>query len=248
MVKKIQKFRSFDELLNSELASEEKILELVKLGNISTHIKETKKTLVQKLLYESIYGLDEILNILFTEETLKEISSILGIETRGKNKNNMIGLIVKKIPPKRERKIETVIDEAAEDSERLIIYNLFVMYRNGTCLFSYNLERLDIGNSSLITSALNAINGLLQEITKTNSKLDSIDIKEKDLIFEYIGDIVGVLLLNKESEMAKALLKKFLNEFFERYKEHILQYYGDISVFESAGDLVLENFSSYFKK
>jgi len=247
-VKQISKFKFFDDLLLSDYTSEKKLLQLIDLGNISRQEFETKESLVSKLLYESIYGLDEILNILFVTSDLEKICKELNYKKIGKNKNHMIGLIIKSLPTRKKRKIETVIEEDEEDDERLKIYELFVMYKNGACLFSYNLEPLDIGDSNLITSALNAINSLLQEITKTNSSLDSIDIKEKELIFDYIGDIIGVLLINKETELAKRLLRTFLKQFHDRYKKKLYPFKGVISDFDDADDLVQQNFSSYFQK
>ncbi|NVM01131.1 MAG: hypothetical protein HWN67_02265 [Candidatus Helarchaeota archaeon] len=216
------------------------------MGNISKKEIETKKSLALKIIYESVYGLDEILNILFTEDVLRQICEVSELKIIKKSKKNMIGIIIKSLPTKRKRKIETVIDEHIEDSERLIIYNLFVMYKSGICLFSYNLEPLEIGDSSLITSALNAINSLIMEITQTNTSLDSIDIKEKHLIFEYIGDIVGVLLVNKETIFAKKLLYKFLSEFNEIYKKEIYPWKGNTAIFEDAEDLIKKYFASYF--
>jgi len=247
-VKKISKFTYFDDLLSSDFVDERDLLRLIDLGNISRQQTETKKSLVNKLLYESIYGLDEILNILFSIDELKNICKDLNYKNVGNNKNNLIGLIIKSLPPIKKRKIETVIEEDEEDEERLKIYELFVMYKNGACLFSYNLEPLEIGDSNLITSALNAITSLLQEITQTNSVLDSIDVQEKELIFEYIDDIIGVLLLNKETKFAKKLLRTFLKQFYERYKDKIKNFKGIVSYFENAHDLVQKNFSSYFYK
>ncbi|MFX1453338.1 MAG: hypothetical protein ACFFCM_21065 [Promethearchaeota archaeon] len=243
----IPKFKFFEDLLVSDFVLEEKLLKLTEMGNISRKEKETKTSLAMKLIYESVYGLDEILNILFNEDTLRQICENLGLETARKSKINMIGMIIRALPTKEKRKVETIIDEQLEDTEHLIIYNLFIMYRNGSCLFSYNLEPLDIGDSSLITSALNAINSLLQEIAKTNGKLDHIDIENKDLIFDYKGDIIGVLLLNKENDVAKQLLHKFLDEFHEKYYDKIYPWIGIVSGFD-AEDLVKEDFASYFIK
>ncbi len=248
MVSKITKFEFFDDLLSSNFVSDEKLVSLAVLGNISRKETETKTSLALKILYESVYGLDEILNILFTEDGLRQICEVLELNVSKKSKRNMIGMIINALPTKQKRKIETVIDEHLEDSERLIIYNLFVMYKSGVCLFSYNLEPLEIGDSSLITSALNAINSLLMEITQTNTSLDSIDIQEKQLIFEYIGDIVGVLLLNKETLLAKRLLHEFLSEFNEKYKIELYPWTGDTLIFEDAVDLVKKDFGGYFIK
>ena len=246
MVKSIPKIKFFEDLLLSKFVTKEKLLALVELGNISRKQFETKKSLVIKLTYESVYGLDEILNILFTEDELKNICSTLKLELTRQNKKNLISLLIKSLPTEKERKLETVIDEGIEFTGRLIIYNLFIIYKNGTCLFSYNLEPLDIGSSSLITSALNAIEGLIQEITQTNSRLESIDIKEKELIFEYKGDIIGVLLLNKETKEARAILRTFLTQFIERYEKNLFPYDGNTATFDNAIDLIEKNFASYF--
>ena len=113
----IPKLKTFDDLLNSNYITKNKLLKLVDLGNISRQQTETKKSLVTKILYESIYGLDEILNILFGVNDLKRICKALDFENVGSNKNNLIGLVIRALPTKDKRKIETVIEENTEEHE-----------------------------------------------------------------------------------------------------------------------------------
>ncbi|NHI93384.1 MAG: hypothetical protein EAX96_12935 [Candidatus Lokiarchaeota archaeon] len=252
-------FETFDDLLFSSFTRKDKLFYLVDLSNLSYKVDESKESLADKLLYESTIGLDEMANILWEVFELRDICNGLGLDTANKNKNHLIGMIIKHLSCKKKRKIKTIIEEAVEDDlERLRIYNIFVMYPDGRALFSYNLEAIPVGDSSMITSALNAISHLIKEITK-GTKLDSIDVTDKELIFEYgkvnlapedperIGwNLIGVALINKESKEAKRLLKEFLEKFEKQHIGCLLpRFDGCLDYFKDAIDIVFESFSEY---
>ena len=252
-------FETLDELLDSSLTRKDKLFYIVDLSNLSYKVDESKESLAEKLLYESTIGLDEMANILWDVYELRDICVGLGLDTTNKNKNNLIGMLIVHLPCKKKRKIKTIIEEAVEDDlERLRIYNIFVMYPDGRNLFSYNLEAIPVGDSSMITSALNAITHLIKEITK-GVQLDSIDVTDKELIFEYgkvnlapedperIGwNLIGVALINKESKVAKRLLEDFLGKFEKEYVSCLLpRFDGCLDYFKSAIDIVFEVFSEY---
>jgi len=232
---------------------------LIDLANISRQSIETKESLCVKLLYESTYGLDEVLNLCFTKNELENICHLLNLDTVRKKKPNLIGMIVETLPPKKKRKIETIIEEdLEEDYEEAKIYNLFVIYYDGRCLFSYNPEPLDIGDSHLISSALNAISHLMKKITKSEEKLRNIDMGDKELIFQYgtmelpnpkkpnsaPQNLVGVLLVNRETPQMIRFLKEFIKKFEEKYKDFLVpEWNGVTDVFLSAYELIDETFA-----
>ena len=252
-------FETIDDLLDSSLTRKDKLFYLVDLSNLSYKVDESKESLAEKLLYESTIGLDEMANILWDGYELRDICKGLGLDVSNKNKNHLIGMLIVHLPTRKKRKIHTVIEEAVEDDlERLRIYNIFVMYPDGRNLFSYNLEAIPVGDSSMITSALNAITHLIKEITK-GVQLDSIDVTDKELIFEYgkvnlapedperIGwNLIGVGLINKESKEAKRLLKYFLEKFEKEYVSCLLpRFDGCLDHFKNAIEIVFEVFSEY---
>ncbi|MFX0135323.1 MAG: hypothetical protein ACFFDN_16885 [Candidatus Hodarchaeota archaeon] len=258
--KKVQIFKSFDELLLSDMVSKKKILELVDLANISRQETETKKSLCIKILYESTYGLDELLDLCFDQEELEKICHALELDARNKKKANLIGMLVETLPTKKKRKIYTVIEEDLEEEfDRGKIFNLFIAYYDGRCLFSYNPEPLGVGDSHMISSALNAIGHLVRHITKSEQKLRNIDMGDKELIFEYgtmdltptksgtapQSRLIGVLLVNRETSQMKNFLKKFIKEFEIKYKKCLIpKWDGNMDVFLSAYELVDETLKS----
>ena len=253
-------YETIDDLLLSDYVTKDKLFRLVDLSNLSYTVDESKENLVRKLLYESTMGLDEMANMLWDAEELKEICQLLNLSVKHKQKNNLIGVLISFLQCKKKRKIETIIEEAVEDDlERLRIFNIFVIYPDGRSLFSYNLEAIPIGEASMITSALSAISHLLKEITKSEKRLDSVDVTDKHLLFEYgnenlaPGDskkknwnLVGVLMVNNETKEAHQLLEDFLLYFENKYMEYLKpRFDGCIDYFTDADLIIKEVFQEY---
>lgn len=258
--KEEKRFKNFDDILLSDLVSKKKILELVELANISRQRTESKESLCLKIMYESTYGLDEVLDVCFDKDELEKICRMLELDASDKKKPNLIGMIVETLPPKKRRKIGTVIEEDLEEEfDRAKIFNLFIANFDGRCLFSYNPEPLGVGDSHLISSALNAIGHLVRHITKSEEKLRNIDMGDKELIFEYgtmnlpptkldttpQSRLIGVLLVNRETSQMKKFLKEFIKKFEIKYKEYLIPIWdGNMDVFLSAYELVDETLKS----
>ncbi|MHA1144606.1 MAG: hypothetical protein ACTSRW_07710 [Candidatus Helarchaeota archaeon] len=259
--KTFRKIRYFDDLLASKHTSEDRLNHLMVLSNVSFKLEESRASIIEKIMYESVLGLDEATNILYTEDELRKICNelgIIGVENR--TKSNLIGILLKHLPAKRKRKIETIIEENIEEEKELHIHNIFLIHPDGCCLYSYNLEPISIGDVQIVTSALNAIDSLIREITRSKQRLDSIDIKEKELIFEYgkldlaketdqhypKWNLIGVLLLNQDSALARSLLREVVTKFEQRFENYLYDFDGCLDVFESADDIIREVFDFYF--
>lgn len=253
--------KTFDDLLMSEYTKNERLDHLMLLSNVSFKRKELRESMVEKIMYESVLGLDEVCNLLYTEEELRSICVEIGIEGIGnKKKGNLIGMLVKALPAAALRKIITVIEESYEEERELVIDNLFIIHPDGVCLYSYNLEPISVGDVHMVTGALNAIERLLKEITKSKERLEHIDVGEnKALIFEYgtldlsrgkkryiNWNLIGVLLLNKESLLARNLLKEFLRKFEDRYEDDLYHHGGHLNVFQDSSEIVKNVFDFYF--
>ena len=260
----MKKFKTFDDLLNSDLVVKEKLQKLLELADLKKK-NINKKQMVDTLLYDSVLGLDEILNILFTEFELVKICKIFDEKSNvlTYKKSNLIGILIRILDTKRERKIETVIDEKIDDDMifQPIIYYLFLMVPDGRAVFSFNFRPIEIGDLTMFTSALNGISILLEELTKRD-RLENIELGTKDqqdteleLMFEY-GDLelnytnnknlIGVLLVNKENKKIREYLKNFIINFEQLYGNNFLpSWNGRISDFYSAKHLVYNIFSDY---
>ena len=247
-------------MLLSDIVSKKKLQTLVELANISRQSSESKESLCFKIMYESTYGLDEVLDLCFDIKELRKICQMLELDVSDKKKPNLIGMVVETLPPKKRRKIDTVIEEDLEEEfDRAKIFNLFIAYYDGRCLFSYNPEPLGVGDSHLISSALNAIGHLIRHITKSEEKLRNINMGDKELIFEYgtmdltptksdiapHSRLIGVLLVNRETSQMKKFLKDLIKKFENRYKKYLIpKWDGNTDVFLSAYGLVDEALKS----
>jgi hypothetical protein len=264
----MEKLKTIDDLLNSEFLIPNKLEKLLELAEIKAQdTPMTKNQMVNLLLYDSMLGLDEILNILFTEFELRKIWSIIddGCNPYLYKKANIIGILISLLPPKKERRIETVIDEAVDDDKvfRPIIYYLFLMVPDGRAVFSFNFRPIEIGDLTMFTSALNGISILLEELTNRD-RLENIELATRDtkdteleLIFEY-GDLqlnypehknlIGILLVNRESEKVRNKLQQFIQEFEDRYKNSFFpEWNGKISDFYSAKHIIYDVFTDYIE-
>ncbi|MHA1788423.1 MAG: hypothetical protein ACTSXT_04260, partial [Candidatus Helarchaeota archaeon] len=206
-------------------------------------------------------------NILFTEFELREIWKY--IEPRSNNfnykKSNIIGILIKILPIKGQRKIETVIEEAIDEDMifRPLIYYLFIMMPDGRAVFTFNFRPIEIGDLTMFTSALNGISILLEELTKRD-RIENIELSTKEqkdteleLMFEYgelelnyslNKNLIGILIVNKETEKIRQALKDFISEFEKKYGNHFLpEWNGRISDFYSAKHLVYKIFSDYLE-
>ncbi|MHA1753345.1 MAG: hypothetical protein ACTSYZ_13355, partial [Candidatus Helarchaeota archaeon] len=206
-------------------------------------------------------------NILFTEFELREIWKY--IEPRSNNfnykKSNIIGILIKILPIKGQRKIETVIEEAIDEDMifRPLIYYLFIMMPDGRAVFTFNFRPIEIGDLTMFTSALNGISILLEELTKRD-RIENIELSTKEqkdteleLMFEYgelelnyslNKNLIGILIVNKETEKIRQALKDFISEFEKKYGNHFLpEWNGRISDFYSAKHLVYKIFSNYLE-
>ncbi len=260
------KFKTIDDLLNSDFVILEKLEKLLKIADKNPE-NMNKEQMVEILLYDTVLGLDEILNILFTEFELREIWKY--IEPRSNNfnykKSNIIGILIKILPTKGQRKIETVIEEAIDEDMifRPLIYYLFIMMPDGRAVFTFNFRPIEIGDLTMFTSALNGISILLEELTKRD-RIENIELSTKEqkdteleLMFEYgelelnyslNKNLIGILIVNKETEKIRQALKDFISEFEKKYGNHFLpEWNGRISDFYSAKHLVYKIFSNYLE-
>ncbi|MHA1229463.1 MAG: hypothetical protein ACTSRP_02860 [Candidatus Helarchaeota archaeon] len=262
----MSKISTMDELLLSDFVILEKLKKLLELAEYD--IKDMdKKSMVETLLYDTLLGLDEILNILFTEFELRTILRLIipNKDLANLKKPNLIGITIKSLPTKRQRKIETVIEEAIDEDLifQPIIYYLFIMVPDGRAVFSFNFRPIEIGDLTMFTSALNGISILLEELTKRD-RLENIELGTKDeadmeleLMFEYgemelnylnKRNLIGILLVNRETEPIRKALKEFIKRFEAEYGHHFVpSWNGKISEFYNAKHLIFEIFSDYIE-
>jgi len=142
------------------------------------------------------------------------------------------------IVPKREtqrntlKTIRTIFDDAINMEYVLVIYK-----ESGVSIFfkSMGLENVD---PDLISGFISAISSFGEKI-ELNESLTKMKYGDKSLLLadgKYIR--VGIVLNDKGSELIRTNLKKFIDEFEERYADTLPKWESSLMVFKDAGDLV----------
>ena len=148
------------------------------------------------------------------------------------------------IIPKREtqkntlKKIRNVFDDAINMEYILVIYK-----ESGVSIFfkSMGLENVD---PDLISGFISAISSFGEKI-ELNESLTKMKYGDKSLLLadgKYIR--VGIVLNDKGSELIRENLKKFTEEFEERYADTLPKWESSLMVFKDAGDLVDKIFNT----
>ncbi len=133
------------------------------------------------------------------------------------------------------------------------IYDFSVFHRSGVLLFSYNFERgEEIEDSMLKGSILIGINHILSNFIDKKDKLNLIKMKDRDIIFDYNDKFgFGILIIakNKNKTLSKAV-KLFMESFLDEYQEILKKINEqsriiDISQFNMTKNLVKAYFNPF---
>lgn len=122
------------------------------------------------------------------------------------------------------------------------IEHIFVMDIGGRCLFdkAFN-EETEIMEDSLVTGAISSVNILLEELT-SDKGIVVINKKGKTIII-FPGEFVHVILFCKEElNYVKVLLKNFVEKFEAVYHNVLIDWSGNVDIFESTKTIVAEIF------
>jgi len=135
----------------------------------------------------------------------------------------------------------TTIPSLAEIGWQGKIKYVILTMKNGVGLYSENFQEKKEINEVLVAGALLGIQMFLQTVLNSNLKVLS---KGTDVILLENGKYVtGVLIVERELEILKFLLKKLVTQF-EQFYAHILENWkGDIAIFKPTRHLINEIFS-----
>jgi hypothetical protein len=103
---------------------------------------------------------------------------------------------------------------------------------------------VDIYDENLISGAISLINIMLKEIMKSEYEGVSV-IKKKDKVTYILpSDLVtGVIFSNKESKMVEFYLKQLVMKIETIYKNVLLNWDGDLGIFDPIDNIFQEIFS-----
>ncbi len=132
------------------------------------------------------------------------------------------------------------------------VYQLLVINReDGVTLFSFINEIRHYNKPSvqvaLKSPAIVAIQTLLKEITYAEGVVNLIGMSDRQLVLRTSGPITSVLIAEKSSYFLDKGLENYTKAFYEKYKDHIENFTGNVKVFESS-IILLRKYFPFFRK
>jgi hypothetical protein len=124
----------------------------------------------------------------------------------------------------------TSIPDLSEFDWQKKIRALLIIHQDGICLFSRFWKRAseDFQDDNMISAALSSIDSILKSMIG-KQKLSSVQLEDKNFIFEYRKKAIFVLIADEVMESLQARLKKFASDFYELYKAQLETFLGQMS-------------------
>ena len=132
-----------------------------------------------------------------------------------------------------------------------IAYEFVVFHKSGILLFNYDFTKAKIIHTPTIKGAvLIGINHILSEFTSAKDRIQSIKLKDREIILEYNREFgfASLLIVKHRTNVFKSAISSFSEKFTEKYKNELESYMNlntaiDTSAFENAVEFVREIFS-----
>ncbi|MHA2007663.1 MAG: hypothetical protein ACXABO_10395 [Promethearchaeota archaeon] len=133
------------------------------------------------------------------------------------------------------------------------IYDFIIFHRSGILLYSYNFETGKETDDSLLKgSILIGISHILSSFFYKKEQLNLIKMRERDIVFEYdITHGYAILLItNHKNTFIEKAVRNFMQKFSDSNGEKFKNVKGliDVSEFQNARELLIENFEPYIVK
>ncbi len=132
------------------------------------------------------------------------------------------------------------------------VYQLIVINReDGVTLFSfineirsYNKPAIQV---ALKSPAIVAIQTLLKEITYAEGVVHLIGMSDRQILLQSQGSVTSVLISEKSSYILNKGLEGYTREFYNRYKNEIENFTGNVGVFKGSMD-ILRKYFPFFRE
>ncbi len=117
------------------------------------------------------------------------------------------------------------------------IQHIYVMMPSGICIFDHNFKPID-RDKDLVTSALTGISGVIQEVTKSETKLKTIQQEKAMVLLEYGEYITVAMQTEEELSVLRNKLANFTAEFELFFQDVFSIWEGDTNTFLPAKILI----------
>ncbi len=121
----------------------------------------------------------------------------------------------------------------------LLIYN---QHRINLFHKIYSKE-INLGDSSLLAGGFTAVTSLIQEATKSESKVKSILLEEKELKIINREDFTCALIVEYSTQASELAHMNFTIDFEKKFLKELKDFDGEVSIFESSEEIALKYFS-----
>ncbi len=190
-------------------------------------VQNREKLLIGILKYLSGIGL-LIIGFFFTTDIMLEL---LGLEFR------LVGAIFQLIGLVLLSLFFITLPPFSEFDWQDKIEVVFVINKGGLCLFHKAfIEKYETMDEHLISAAITSVNVLLEELTGSKGKGGISVLKKKgQTVVIWAGKLIwGVLYTTEDLNFTKVVLKNFVEKFETLYRNILLNWDGDLNIFQSA--------------
>jgi hypothetical protein len=118
------------------------------------------------------------------------------------------------------------------------LVRLYVIETGGVLVYNHRFSETDLHNDFLTAAGFSGVQSLMQEITASEEGLNMLSIGEMEILFSHGDEFISVLIAKRPYQILLDKVAEFKNEFQATLGNMIGSYGGDITIFNSAHQIV----------
>ncbi|MFX1452374.1 MAG: hypothetical protein ACFFCM_16160, partial [Promethearchaeota archaeon] len=122
------------------------------------------------------------------------------------------------------------------------IKNIYFFMPNGVCIYDHPFSTEKEVEPQLVAGGLTGISALIQEVTKSQTKVKIVEQEEMTILLEH-GNYTSIALITEENLITlRNKLKELIKDVEDFYQEEFEKYSGNLSVFSKIEKFVQKTF------
>ncbi len=126
---------------------------------------------------------------------------------------------------------------------RSCINHLFLISHTGICLVHQPFQEEKVVNIDLFAGGISGIISLVQELTKSNERIEVVSQKDKKIIIQYGKYLTGALISSKDLKILHQKLEDLLFNYEDIFHDYLKNWTGELTIFEPGIRLVKRFFT-----
>ncbi len=118
------------------------------------------------------------------------------------------------------------------------IHHLSLFMSNGICIYDYSFKKEAVIDSQLFSTGLAGISMLIQELTKSNTKVKIVEQEEVTILLEHGTYLSAALIADENLITLRNKLTQLIEEVEEFYKEELEEFHGELGIFSKIGKFI----------